>query len=199
MASRIKQLAQYALNRVVPTLSPKLTVNSVDYSSALMALAMTAAKGSENLTDGRHSLTGHHMSLQRVGSAMSAIGIKEMEFERVGQMEWFGSRKAVYAPKDRTILLDPQHEMLEWGKTLFAQSERCRPEEYSHLINTTRGFFELFNLGFTLQNTFDAKQGQFFPTRGNKYLKQLVGLYEKDENLAAFRLLSDFDRAGLLY
>jgi hypothetical protein len=198
MASKILQVARYAANTMLPAIQSKLVVNGVDYSSALKALAISAAKGSEPLTGGA-GLTGHHMSLQRVGRAFTKLGNPNAAFERVGQMEWFGSRNAVYATVDRKLLLNPDTDIMKWGRLYFTESERCRPEEYDHILSTSRGFFELFNLGLTLNNTFDNKTGEFFPTRGNKYLKQLVQLFDKDENLASFKLLSDFDKAGLLY
>jgi hypothetical protein len=201
MASKVLQLAKYTINTVLPDLKPDLQVNGVDYSASLRGLAAAAAKSTERLTDGQISLTGHHLSLQRVGKKWEEdYGRPDMAFERVQSMDgMFGSNAVVYATKQRDRLLSPEAEDLEMSKMIFRESDYCKPEVWGPLIDTMRGYFELLNLGVKLENYFDNREGKFFPVRGTKYLRKIVGLYDKEPRYAALQLLSDFDRAELIY
>jgi hypothetical protein len=201
MASKTLQLAKYTIERVLPELKNDLCVNGIDFSSALRGLAAAAAKSTERLTDGQISLTGHTQSLVRVGKKWAAdFGRPDMLFERVQPMEGlFGSKAVVYATVDRRKLLNSFNPNDKILKLIYAESDYCKLEHWDVVIDTMRGYFELLNLGLKMENFFDDKKGEFFPVRGTKYLRSLVKTFDHEPRYAALQLLSDFDRAEMIY
>ena len=193
-------LGKYAFERMLPELRDTLTVNGVDYGSSIRALAAAAVGSTERLTDGAVSLSGHHMSLLRVGKTWEQDYLRpDLAFQRIGKVGAFGSRAAVYAPVQRHMLLNPDSDFMGMSRIIYGQSDNCRPQDWDVLIETMRGYFELLNLSLKMKDFFDPKRGQYFPTKGTKYLKELAVQFDNDPKLAGFRLLKDFDTAELLY
>lgn len=192
-------LAKYTIEKIYPTLQNKLIVGGVDYSPSLRALAVSAARGAEPVNGHAQALTGHHMSLLRVGKSLSEItGNPGYEFTRVSDMPYFGRKCVVYATLDRKHMTNPDKETSDLMKMFFKESYRCSSMEWEPLYETVKGYFELLNLGLKLENFYDHKRGTFFPVKGTKYLRDIAKEFDKDESTAGFRLLSDFDKAGLI-
>lgn len=192
-------LAEYAIKRIYPTLRDKLVVAGSNYAPALRALAVSAARGSEPVNGHKQALTGHHMSLLRVGNTLAELtGNPGYMFQKVDDMSYFGRKCSVYATLDRHHMLNPSSETSDLMRMHYTDSYRCGRSEWDNLFETVKGYFELLNLGMKLEHFYDHKRGTFFPTRGTRYLRELAEAFDKDETFAGFRLLSDFDKAGLI-
>ena len=193
------QVARYVAKNIIPDLQEKLTVDGIDVSSALTALAVNAAGGNESLYEGT-GRTGHVGSLKRVGNeAKERYGTDEFQITDLGALKSFNGRGVkvkVHRNPRHTIFQEPEvHGMLN---ALYLESPYCREGEYTNLIDTTRGLLMLQVLEEQLGGTYDETQGKFFEHKGSSYLYTLVKDYEAEPDLCAAHLLADAEKAGII-
>lgn len=197
--NRTIKVARYAAKNIIPELQNKLTVDGIDLSSALTALAVNAAGGNEALYEGT-ARSGHVGSLKRVGKeAKERYGTDEFLIVDLGGLKAFNGRGVkvkVHRNPSHTIFQEPEvHTMLE---VLYLESPYCREGEFTRLLDTTRGLLMLQVMEEQLKNTYDERTGKIFETTGSAYLQSLVADYEKEPDLAAAHLLSDAEKAGII-
>ena len=192
-------VARYVAKNIIPDLQDKLTVDGIDVSSALTALAVNAAGGNECLYQGT-ARSGHVGSLKRVGKeAKERYGTDEFMIEDRGGLKSFNGRGVkvkIHRKPEHTIFQEPEvHGMLN---ALYLESPYCREGEYYRLIDTTRGLLMLQRMEDKLGGTYDEMNGKFFEDKGSSYLYTLVKDYEAEPDLCAAHLLSDAEKAGII-